>query len=522
MASWQERIRQDGIDAQRSGDQLQGYFQGNAEQADRQAQGYQQQLDQYRQQLMAEGYSPEEIEGILQREGYESLMFDGGEGNFLTQDEQAEIRGNPWAAKDAYDTRGLYSAVDRGGRNQRDSFQADSGMADTALDRMNEGYERGLAEAEFGPSGEYLGNMRGALGRGRGDVMDPLEGARGSVREEFDELGNRIGISDRFTDAMTVGDEEFGKITQAGANRLRAGQERMIQNAQRRAAEGGNVNALAVGAFEQDARREGAQDQIAAAIEGEVAARGVRRGAEDNLEKTRLAQETAGAGFRGRGIDTAVGLSRDMSQAGGDLMRAELDAEGQAEDRRFRGETAGLDARFRATGEMGQARLGEANQRRQGRAGIESQIADREWQNEDRNAMRRVDLEAQGEAAQQGRAAGLMSNNQQTRQYNQQTRYNQNRDIYDRNSQNQQQVANTRLNQFNRGGDVLAGQQQQQNQNAQAGYDRMGQQYQATQGARNQNNSTYANARSQPGFWGRMATAAVGAAVPVAAKFAGS
>jgi hypothetical protein len=530
MASWQDQIREDSQRTQRSGDELQQFFRDKALGADDLSAGYRQQLDQYRQRLMEEGYSPEEIAGILQQEGYDSLLFDGGENNFLTGDEQNEIRGNPWAAKNAYNTQGLYDTMGAGIRNQRGAFDSDSGGADAALDRMGEGYDAAISDADLGPSAGFRQNMRGSLDRGRGDVMDPLNEARDTVEIKYDELGNEIGVSDRFTDAMTVGDEEMGAIRQSGANRLRAGQERMIQNARARAAQGNNANALAVGAFEQDARREGAQDQIAAAIDGEVAARGVRRGAEDNLEKTRLGQETTAAGFRGRGIDSAVGLSRDLSGAGGDLMRTELGAEEGMEDRRYRGETAGLDARLRTAESLGNARLNEAQTRRSGRAGMESEIANREYGNADRDLTRTMDLEERGEAEQNRRATGLMENNQRTRQYNQDTRYRQNVGLYDRNSQNRGKVADTRIGQYNRGGDVLGSQQDQQNKNAQSGYDRMGNQWQNTQGAANANTGIYAQAKSQPGFWSRLAGAAVGGASaagglgwkPFASKGAGS
>jgi hypothetical protein len=512
MASWQDQIREDSLRTQRSGDELGQVFRDKAFGSDDLANGYRQQLDNYRQRLMEEGYNPDEIAGIMQQEGYDSLKFDGGEGNFMSMDEQNEVRGNPWAAKNAYDTRGLNETMGAGIKNQRGAFDSDSGGADAALDRMGEGYTKAINDSELGPSAGYMQNMRGSLSRGRGDVMNPLEEAQGSVETKYDELGNKIGISDRFTDAMTVGDQEMGAIRQSGANRLRAGQERMIQNAKARAAQGGNANALAVSAFEDQARREGSQDQAAAAIEGEVAARGVRRGAEDNLEKTRLGQETTAAGFRGRGIDSAVGLSRDRSQAGGDLMRTELGAEEGAEDRRFRGETAGLDARLRTTESLGNSRLNEAQTRRSGRAGMESEIAEREYGNADRDLTRRLDLEERGEAEQNRRATGLAQNNQQTRQYNQNTRYNQNLGLYDRNSQNRGKIADTRVGQYNRGGDVLGSQQTQQNQNAQAGYDRMGNQWNNTQNQANANTNTYAQSKSQPGFWSRLAGAAVGGA----------
>lgn len=521
MASWQDQIRDDSQRTQRSGDELQQFFRDKALGADDLSAGYRQQLDAYRQRLMDEGYNQDEINGILQQEGYDSLLFDGGEDNFLTEDEQNEIRGNPWAAKNAYNTQGLYDTMGAGIRNQRGAYDSDSGAADAALDRMGEGYDKAINDSELGPSAGYRQNTRGTLDRGRGDVMDPLRESYGSVEDKYDELGNKLEISDRFTDAMTVGDEEMGQVGQAGANRLRAGQERMIQNAKARAAQGGNANALAVAAFEQDARREGAQDQAAAAIEGEVAARGVRRGAEDNLEKTRLGQGNTAAGFRSRGIDSAVGLSRDLSGAGGDLMRTELGAEEGMEDRRFRGETAGLDARLRTTEGLGNARLNEAQTRRSGRAGMESEIANREYGNADRDLTRTMDLEQQGEAEQNRRATGLMQNNQQTRQYNQDTRYKQNVGLYDRNSQNRGKVADTRIGQYNRGGDVLGSQQDQQNKNAQAGYDRMGNQWQNTQGAANANTGIYAQAKSQPGFWSRLAGAAVGGASAATGAAAG-
>lgn len=522
MASWQDRMYEDGRETQRSGDELTQFFRDKALGGDDLANGYRDQLDAYRQRLMDEGYNQTEINGILQQSGYDSLLFDGGEGNFLTQDEMNEVRGDPWAAKNAYDTRGLNSTMGQGVANQRNSYEADSGRSDIALDRMKEGYDSAIANAKLGPSAGYQQNMRGALARGRGDVMDPLNEASSTVEGKYDSLGNEVGVSDRYTDAMTVGDEEMGKITQAGANRLRAGQERMIQNAKARAAQGNNANALAVGAFEDEARREGAQDQAAAAVEGEVTARGVRRGAEDTLEGRRLGQANTAAGFRSRGIDSNVGLARDRSSAGGDLMRSDLDAEAGLEDRFYRGETAGLDANLRATEGLGQSRLNESTNRRAGRAGIESEIANREYGNADRDITRRLDLEQQGEAAQQNRASGLMTNRQNTRQYNQATKYGQNLGIYDRGSQNNQQIANTRIGQYNRGGDVLGGQQDQQNKNAQAGYDRMGTQWGQTQNAANQNTSTYAQSKSQPGFWTRLITAAAGGAAAGGSAAAGS
>lgn len=516
--AWQDEMRRAATDVLRRGDDLQRENRDRLNQDEQSAAQYQSQLDEFRRMLMEDGgFTAEEAAEIMQAEGFNSLLFGDqqAQDSFLTGDEEQESRGNPWAAKNAYNTEGIYSTLGSGIGNQRGAFQADSSGADAALSRMREGYRGAIDSADLGP-GEYGDTVRGIFAGGRAGVTDPLERARLEAREGFDELGNRVGISDRFTDAMTVGDDEVQGIRNVAANRMRTGNERMIQNAQRRAAEGGNTNALAVAAFEQNARDATEQDAAAAATEAEIAARRYRRDSEDMLEARRMAGEMAGANLSATGLSTAVGLNRDLSGANRDLLGTEMNLEGDVEDRRYRGELAGLQAEMDAVGAIGAAGLNEAQQRRAGRAAMESELANRELGVADADLMRRVQLEEQGEERQQGRAAALGLNRQGTRQGNVDRRYQQNSQIYDRRGRMAGQIAGQRIDDRNRAGGILAGQQQQANTNAQQGRNRGVQIYGQQSGNYNDAMRNYGQARSQPGFWSRLATAsAAGTAAAV-------
>ncbi len=513
--SWQDQLRRSADEILRRGDELQQRNRDRSDIDQRRADSFQDELTAYRQMLMERGgYTPEEADAIMQSEGFRSLLFGNQQADesFLTQDEEGEVRGNPWAAKNAYDTEGLYGVLGAGIGNQRGAFGADTAGADAALDRMGRGFRDAIDRGEIGVDPEFGGRLRGTLGRGRGEVVDPLTGARVEAREGFRELGDEVGISDRYRDAMTVGDEEVQGIRNVAADRVRAGNERMLQNVKRRAAEGGNVNALAVGALEQEARQATEQDAAEAALNAEIAARRYRRDSEEMLEGRRMAGKMAGANLEAQGLASSVGLARDISDAQRGLLGAELGVEEGVEDRRYRGAAGMMDAEMTAAGATGAAGLAEAQRRRSERGAMESELANRELGVADQDLMRRVELERQGEAAQQGRAAGLAENRQQTRQGNIDRRYQQNYGVYNRMGNAAGQVADQRIAGRNQGGQILAGQQQQSNTNAQAGYDRGVQTYGQQSGNYNNAMGNWAQARNQSGFWGRLAGAAVGAA----------
>lgn len=522
--AWQDELRRSADQIYRRGDELQQQNRDRSNTDQSRADAYSSELDDYRRRLIEEGgYSEEEANNILQSQGFNSLLFgdQDAQDSFLNQDEENEVRGNPWAAKNAYDTTGLYDVLGAGNNNQRGAFGADSAGADSALARMREGYRGAIDGANVGIDPEFGGRLRDSIGRGRQGAIDPLTGAKAEAREGYSQLGDSVGISDRYQNAMTVGDGELEDIKNSAANRVKSGTERMLQNVRARAAQGGNTNALAIGALEQDARRASAQDAGEAATAAEIAARKYRRDSEDTLEARRMAGEIAGANLESQGLASSIGLSRDISSANQNLMGAELGAEEGIEDRRYRGEQTKLGAEIDAAGATGAAGLNEAQRRRTERSGMESEIANRDLGVADQDLMRRVQLEQQGEAAQQGRAASLAQNRQGVRQSNQDRRYQQNYNIYNRQGNTYGQIADQRRADRNQSGQILAGQQNQSNTNAQSGYDRGTQLYGSQSSNYNNAMGNWAQSKSQPGFWSRLGTAAAGG-IASAAKFGGS
>jgi hypothetical protein len=510
---WQEDLRRDAQTTTRRGEQLQDEFYQQSERDREQADRYRGQVEQFYRQLMEEGgYSPEEAAQILQQEGYDQLLWNAGDeaNSQLTEGEQAQIMGDAYAGKKAYDSSGLWGALESGNQNRRGAWDAGTAGAQTALDRFRERQDAAIGGAELGPGREYLEGSRGSLGRMEGRVLDPLRGADELAASGYEDIADPLSLSGRYQDAMTVGDEEVTGLEKVAQDEIRGRTARVLQDAERRALQGGTANPLAIAALQREAMQESNLDAADAAVKAKMGALGYRREMEDQMEARRLNAEGQGAGIRAEGLGRRLGLAGAMSEAGRGMTAQELDQMQRMEDSRYRGQAAGLSARLGAAESYGQAALGEAQRGREGRAAIEQNIAGDEQRVADEENMRRVQLEQQGEAENQRRAAGVAGNAQQTRQQNFQNRYTANTGILDRRSGNYQGIYGNRQQQRQAGGAGMGNLYQTSNQNSQEGLQRRLGAYQATAGAQNQANSTWAQSRSQPGFWSRMAGAVIG------------
>lgn len=504
--SWQSDLLRDRDVMTTRGDELDAWLQGEIDRQGGVADEYRQRADAFYEDLMERGgYSPEEAARILQEEGLEGLGYTDQDAQdaFLTADEEQEVRGDPWAPKNAWDPSGMYEAAGSGAANRRGAWETGGGRAREAAGRLRgdlygaidprielaEGYGDRLE----GIIGEGVAGQRGQYGRGEGlaeDIADPIR------------------VSDRYLDAMDVSDEEVQGLENLAAQAVRGRNARIIQDVERRAAQGGNANALAVGALRQDLERDGGLSAAEAAVNARLQATGYRRGVEQERENTRLGAEEGRARFRSQGLD----FVRDAAGVERDAMGARLGAAEGAEDRRYRGVAAGMGARMDAARTAGAADLQEAQMNRAGRQQIEDTIADRDFQLANYFTDRRVDLEQQGEANQQNRAAALAQNRQQTRQGNTANRFGQRMDLARFRSGAGAQVGDARRSDQQQGGQYMGGMNQFQQQQRQNNVGRRVDVY-GTQGQlRNQANNTYAQARSQPGMWSRIFSGALGAA----------
>ena len=414
------------------------------------------------------GYTDAEKERILQEQDYNSLQWSDqdAEGSFYTPDEQNEIRGNPWAAKNAYDSTGVYDTLGAGSNNRRGAWEAGSGGVNTALDRYGENINAAIGSGDqllMDP--RYAGNVRGQVEGARGEVIDPLREGKSEYKQS---LGG-LSISDRFRDNMTVGDDELTQIENAAGNQIQAENNAAKQDILQRAIQGGNTNAMALATLMQQRDKQADITSARAAAQAKMDAKGYKRGFEDNLEKTRLDAEGRRAGYETSGIRDFAG---QQSEAAKWLAGLGIDTESGIEDRRVAGEGNRTNLRYDAANRMGGARVDEASNYRTGRSNIEGDIADKELDTAWQDTNNRVNLERDGEQTQADRAGRVVDANRQARTYNSQQRYDRNSAIYDRRSRNNQNFADARRTDRTAGATWLGNQGTQQGDWGQRGRDR--------------------------------------------------
>lgn len=419
------------------GDAFEQDFGDDAEQYGRRGENYSGQADQYYQDLMGNpGYTQEERERILDENRLNRAVTSPEQqaGNYLTDDEQQGIRGDPWARGQGFDP-GRLEQTDAmgqgwrrdalyGGRDSvRDAVNTNDRFTMEALDRndenvlgaMNrgEGMVRGAMDQGDQRVDSALGNWEGkndsAINRTEGKLDDNLNSFRSRNGEIIDP--NKLGISD----------ETVNGIKSAAGRVAGMGYQSQMDELERNAAARGNVNPLALADMKKKYERSIAIDSGNAEAEAYLRAKEAQRGANMDI-----------AGLQ-------LGANRDEAGMG------ERAASGIG------------DMRLRSSDQIGSTRTGINNDRSQFRAGMENDLTNRSTNANLNLGSRRGDmLNSQGNRR-VGVEQGIMNadigvqdtnanSSNQTAQYNTNTGLNVSRDRDDTQANRAFQIGQNRQN----------------------------------------------------------------------------
>jgi len=282
-------------------------------QAQEQAARYGGQADEYFAQLMQNaGYSPQEAQQIMRESETNGLKMGDEEFNsrFQTEGERGEIRGNPYGARDSF-ARDSGTTRDTFYDNNNKVSQTVNAAADDVLGSTN-AYRKSL--------GDTANRYNGAVDQANFDV-DPAYSGRVSSLDS--EAGRDLSLSDRYMEKRGWSEGDLDKVSGRAARQVGGAYASEVDAINRQAAASGNTNPMALAAARLRAARSGAVDQGDAIANAEAAGLNTAKLAEQDIEGTRL-------GAAGQRIQTRAGLASDV------------------EDRRFRGEEAGMGARFHA------------------------------------------------------------------------------------------------------------------------------------------------------------------------------
>lgn len=413
------------------------------------------------------GYTPQEASQINVDYGqFRTSPEDLGK-EFLTREEQGQIRGNPYAAS-RYFNRGALT-----------------GMTNEAVGReraATEGLRSGLNEAiDPEQSNAAVQNQMVRMGSAFGDESGRLKSAIDREKLGLDSDFAARQMTDR--DAQDMQDMAGRTV----GNRYRSAQEDVA----RRAAAEGNSSPLAIAAAREQLERDSAADAGDAMTQARIGARQAQFGRARDIEGMRLGTEQD---ISSRGMQAA-------NELGGRQMQA-IEKAGSDELENAQQQQA---LRLRAAGQGGQADIETAYRTGQ-------QTLDTEQQNQNTE----MGLAQRGEQSQQQRDAALAANRQQTQTGVNSTGYQQGMQTSQATSQGAQAVGNAR-----RQGQAQAidARQKQQGMAQEGGTAARGQQIQnanvTNQGvneASSQAGRYKLGKASQPGIFDKAVGAAAGAA----------
>lgn len=429
------------------------------------------------------GYSPEEAAAIQAQGGLpQALTDDQAQGNFLTPEEQAAIKG---------DTGSYTRNFNPDAMSQQQ--EASAGLQRGAVSGLKQGLANAVNPNDLKQSGEFQQNSKNQLDQNQGQFGTVLGAVGDNVRGAIDP--SAVQASDSFLKDYNMSPEEEQRIvTGAGIS-------------------AGAKDAAAVDALERQARASGASPMGVAAYRSRMA-RAQAGDAGDAMTQARIKASEASAGRKLTGeqlreqggrylTDTKTGAELRMGE---DALAGTQHLGDQALDERARVEQQRLNAEQSLAGNQittaavgGQADIAnEANINQEGR------------QQQQFNTTTGTNIaEAQDKAA-TDRAAALGVNRQQTAIGNQGTQFGQQATVNNAASGRAKTVADTRLADQQRGRDYYQGQDAQANQNAENSQNRQIQTYGTQSGATNAAVGQQADAAKQPGTFSKIVSGVTG------------
>ncbi len=471
-------IQQQGdILQQQQGDQL-----GKGEQ---QRQRYQDYLDQlYGPMAQGQGgYSPEEIQQIMAQGGMpQSLTDEQAQGNYLTPEEQAGIRG---------DTGSYTRNFNPDQMSQDQTISA--GKQRQAVNDLQQGVKSAVGQADLSQSDKFKQDSENQLGQNQGQFGTVLGAVGSNVRGAIDP--NAVQASDSFLKDYNMTPEEQQQIiTGAGIS-------------------AGAKDAAAVDALERSARAAGSDPQGVAAYRARMA-RAQASDAGDAMTQARIKASEAAAGrkltgeqLREQGGQYLTNVKTGTELAMGDQALAGTQQLGQqalgqrntVEQQRLAAEQEKAGLNLNAAEAAGQAGVAnEANINAEGR------------QQQQFNTTTGTGIAESQDKANSDRAAGIATNRQATGVNNQATAFGQTKAINDTTSGRATGVANTRLGQQAQGLNYYQGQNEQANTNTNNAQNRELGIYGTQAGGTNQAGQLGVQAAAQPGTLSKVVGAITG------------
>jgi len=413
------------------------------------------------------GYSAEEQADIMGDDFSFMTGQDGYDANFLTPDEQNQVRGNPWE-------RAAYFNPDDMVRQNNES----AGYQRDAVNQMEAGLNESIDGERLGMSSDYSRS-----------VDSTLQGTAANVRGAYDPAALRADRTSLDRIRMTP-EEEQDIVTSAGISggmKYRASAGELDRRS--RAA---GIDPVGAAAMRGRYLREGAATSADAITNARVAASNARAGREGSAESLRMGGERTAADI-GTGTEMALGnqaLSANTTREG-IRMGAQRDISNRLADR--------------AT-TVGQTRVGTEQ-------GINAQ----QRQQNQYNASTGTALATGIEQDTAARARDIAGNRQTTNRTNQNQQFQQGMTRNEARSGRATQVAGARRQDAQEGRGYIREQAGVANQNSQNEANRQGQIY-ATQGQLAQGTTSAQQRKDQqPKWWEKI----IGAGAQAAGAWAG-
>jgi hypothetical protein len=377
--------------------------------------------------------------------------------NFLTEEEQSQMRGDPYAA------RGELNANILNDTNTT-AFNASRGYIDNAQDKLNQNYDvtKDSLNSAIGEDLKLSGRYQDDLSNIQNVTGDRVWGA--ATDEDLDmsgEYGRQAGMTDQeVEDTAAMGGQAVGARSRAA-----------IQDLERAAAASGNSSPLAVAAMRAQFEDQNTVNSADATVNARLGARAQQRDAATGVENTRSAAERYKA-------NAQIG-------AGMDLGNMAIDAETNKEGMRLNSARDISNRRLGAASQVGQ--MGERSAMYTGDQNLQ---AERDWANRAADAGKFNQSMAYGatrdaEAQASNRAAGIAENRQGVNMSNQGNQYNRGYQVNSRMADTSGRIADARRQGQQETRGYYTGQQQYQGQQGNASDRNALQNRQQTQQGRN-------------------------------------
>ncbi len=447
---------------QNQGDMFQSYFGGEASRRNGLENAALQKSNQlYGNLEQTPGYSQPEIDAQLGNNpdgsnNYRNLLNTDYQSNFLTPDEQNQIKGNP------YDPMGQLHPEDLTNANNT-AYNASQGYVQGGQDQLAQNY------------GTTQSNLNGAithdlgLNSGYSGSISNIEGVTGNkVQNAVSNPG--LDMSSQYGKQAGMTDQEVADTAAMGGQAEGARNRAAIQDLERQAAASGNSSPMAVAAMRSQFEDQNAVAGADATVNAQLAARNQQRQAATGVEGTRLGAEQYKTGAQMSGAEAMGNLAAN--------------AETQREQMRMAGAQDISNRRLGVASQMGQ--MGQQNAMYGTNQNLQNEA---DWANRGQQAgMFNQNLgygaSANAENQQAGRAASIAGNRQNTNQTNQGNQFNRGYQVNSTLSGLNQNIANARRQGQQEARGYYTGQQQYQGQQGQQENQNMLQNRQQTQAGR--------------------------------------